>query len=92
MIHTTTISTVQTRVSSKGQVTIPVDIRKHLGVKPRDRVQFTVIADGSVKVAPAPSRILALFGAVKPLKEPEDFEALHRAFEEGVAENVLRRG
>ena len=79
-------------VTSKGQVTIPADVREHLGIKPKDRVQFEISEDGSVTVVPARSHVLASFGAVKPRQQPEDFRALRKEFEEGVAENVLRRG
>ena len=43
------------KLTVKGQVTIPRHIRRHLGVSPRDEVDF-VIADGHVilqKIAPA---------------------------------------
>jgi bifunctional DNA-binding transcriptional regulator/antitoxin component of YhaV-PrlF toxin-antitoxin module len=35
------------RLTVKGQVTVPIDIRKYLGVDPRDEVDF-VIDDGRV--------------------------------------------
>lgn len=41
-------------ISSKGQVTIPQDIRNHLGVAAGDRISF-VIEDGTVVVRPARS-------------------------------------
>ncbi len=28
------------RISSKGQITVPLEVRKRLGVKPGDRVEF----------------------------------------------------
>lgn len=37
------------RVMSKGQVTIPKNIRKALGISPGDRVTF-IVENGSVKV------------------------------------------
>ncbi|HLZ69415.1 MAG TPA: AbrB/MazE/SpoVT family DNA-binding domain-containing protein [Dehalococcoidia bacterium] len=33
--------TMTSRVSPKGQVTIPIEIRKALGLGPKDRVRFT---------------------------------------------------
>ncbi len=38
-------------ISSKGQITVPVEIRKRLGVKPGDRVHF-VIEDGKTVLRP----------------------------------------
>jgi AbrB family looped-hinge helix DNA binding protein len=34
-------------ITSKGQVTIPKAVRDKLGVKPGDRVVFTVLPDGT---------------------------------------------
>jgi AbrB family looped-hinge helix DNA binding protein len=34
------------KVTSKGQVTVPVEIRKSLGVKPGDHIRFERQADG----------------------------------------------
>jgi AbrB family looped-hinge helix DNA binding protein len=90
MISSNTQS-LPTSVTSKGQVTIPADIREHLGIKPKDKVRFEVAEDGTVRVIPAPSRLAALFGSVKPLKKPEDFKALRQKFEEGVAESAIKR-
>ncbi|MEO7666070.1 MAG: AbrB/MazE/SpoVT family DNA-binding domain-containing protein [Dehalococcoidia bacterium] len=38
-----------TRLTSKGQVTIPADIRQKLGVKPGDEVMFVEI-DGEIRL------------------------------------------
>ena len=35
-------------LTSKGQITIPVDIRKLLDIQPQDRVTFTPMPDGTV--------------------------------------------
>jgi len=81
-----------TSVTSKGQVTIPAEIRHHLGIKPGDRVRFSVASGGTVSIEPAPSRIHEIFGAVKPMNESgDDLAGLRKSFEEGVAEAVLRR-
>lgn len=86
-----TSNTPITTVTSKGQVTIPADIREHLGIKPKDRVRFEVSPDGTVRITSAPSRIAALFGSVEPLTPPKTDEALRQEFEEGVAASVLQR-
>ena len=48
-------------VTRKGQVTIPVEIRRFLGVAPRDRVVFLVEA-GQVRIAPATSVVARTAG------------------------------
>ncbi len=42
-------------ISSKGQVTIPQEIRKRLGLEPGDRVEF-VVEEGRTIVRPARSQ------------------------------------
>ena len=37
-------------VTSKGQTTIPKDIRAAANIKPGDRIHFTVLADGTIIV------------------------------------------
>lgn len=39
-------------VSKRGQTTIPVDIQKLLNVKPGDKIQYFVEADGRVSLLP----------------------------------------
>lgn len=34
-------------LTSKGQITIPAEIRRAMGLKERDRVVFTLLPDGS---------------------------------------------
>ena len=43
---------MESALTVKGQVTIPKAIRRHLRVKPRDRVRFFVHPDGSVVLLP----------------------------------------
>jgi antitoxin PrlF len=53
-------------LTSKGQTTIPVDIRQFLGVQAQDRLSFTPMPDGTV-VLRAKNRSLAdLKGLLKP--------------------------
>jgi AbrB family looped-hinge helix DNA binding protein len=71
-------------ITTKGQVTIPAEIRKALGLKPRDKVVFT-LNQGEVKLEPSSSALRAGFGAVKPRKKPEDFKELRGEVQEWVA-------
>ncbi len=43
---------MESAITVKGQATIPKAIRKHLGLKPGDRVKFFVHPDGSVVLLP----------------------------------------
>jgi len=51
------------RVTTKGQVTIPSDVRKQLGIHQGDRVGF-VYEDGKVIILPVIKDIEAAFGIV----------------------------
>ena len=80
---------VITRVTSKGQVTIPAEIRRALGIKPRDRVEFS-LADGVATVAKAESVVEKLGGSIKWTGGPIDIKKLRREFEDAMAQNVRR--
>ena len=91
-MNTSNTQVLPTSLTSKGQVTIPAEIREYLGLKPKDKVQFEVDADGTVRVSPAPSRLAAVFASIEPSTVTKDDATLRREFEEGVAEDALRRG
>ena len=74
-------------ISSKGQITVPLEIRERLGLKPGDRVEF-VIDDGRtilrperppenpflkyVGAYPAFSSIEEINAWVRSMRDPED--------------------
>lgn len=82
------MAAAMTSMTQKGQVTIPVAVRRALGLKPRDRVVVELDGDHAV-LRRAPSAILAGYGSVAPRNRPEDFAALRREFEQGVAREVM---
>jgi AbrB family looped-hinge helix DNA binding protein len=69
-------------ISSKGQVTIPSEVRKRLGVKQGDKLSFVIEdeqAEGEVRIlisAPRYSGVSALRGAAGSLKEPRSWEEM----------------
>lgn len=75
-------------VTTKGQVTIPAEIRRLLQVAPGDKVVFRV-TEGGVELQPATMTLEDTFGAVTPQRRPEDFTALREtAIEEHVQKVV----
>ncbi len=57
-------------LSSKGQITLPIEIRKYLGVDTNDKVAFIIEPDGKVAVTPARyPDIASLSGAAGSLKK-----------------------
>ena len=80
----------ETTVTSKGQVTIPADIRARLGLQPKDKVQFNIAGD-VVRLRKAASHIEHHFGTVRssaPVARRQEREG----FEQGVAEEVAAEG
>jgi AbrB family looped-hinge helix DNA binding protein len=41
------------RITSKGQITIPQQVRRQLGLEPGDEVDVVVADDGTAKIVPA---------------------------------------
>lgn len=81
----------ETSVTEKGQVTIPLEIRRLMGLHPRDKVRFEVEGD-TVRITKASSKLLQWFGSVKPTNTPENFDSIRDQFEKGVAEDVVSEG
>ncbi len=74
-----------TTVTRKGQITIPVDIRKAMGIQIGDMVSVS-LTSGDTPVAElrrAASVAEQTFGAVATRQRPEDFKELRQLFMEG---------
>jgi len=52
-------------LTSKGQTTIPKEIRDSLGMKPGDRMTFTLMPDGTVVLRVKRKSLLQLAGALR---------------------------
>jgi antitoxin PrlF len=66
-------------VTSKGQTTIPKEIRDHLHLKPGDRVEFVTDEDGRVVVLAATVDVAELAGMLKPPANPVSLEEMAQA-------------
>ena len=53
-------------ITSKGQVTIPADIRKAMGLSEGERVVFTRLDDGTTVMRAKTRSVLELKGLLKP--------------------------
>ena len=69
-------------ITSKGQVTIPKDVRTRLGVGTGDRVEFVEIQDGVFQVVAATQDVQALKGIVPKPKKPVTIEDMKQAVTE----------
>lgn len=66
-------------VTSKGQTTIPKEIREHLHLKPGDRIEFVTDEDGRVVVLPATIDVAELAGILKPPSRPVTLKEMKQA-------------
>ena len=78
-------------ITSKGQVTIPVEIREQLGLSPRDKVIFRLGKDKRVEIEPLPMSLEEAYGSVAPLNRPENFDELQRIANEEREERLLHQ-
>lgn len=72
-------------VTSKGQITIPKEVRKRLRLESGDRVSFIVEADGRVLLQPATVQVTDLKGLLyRKGQKPINVEEMNAA--------IVRRG
>ena len=81
---------IVTTMTQRGQVTVPAEVRRLLGLKPRDKVAFE-INDGKVEISAASFTLETAFGSVRPATKTEDLKAITRAAREERAERALRK-
>ncbi|MEX3764885.1 AbrB/MazE/SpoVT family DNA-binding domain-containing protein [Paraburkholderia phenoliruptrix] len=70
-------------ITSKGQITIPVDVRNRLGLQSGDRIEFCFNgATGRYEVYPVTRSLASLKGIVKKPTKPVSIEDMNLAVEE----------
>jgi antitoxin PrlF len=72
-------------ITSKGQVTIPLQVRNAMGVGAGDRIDFVRMADGSYAVVPASHSVRSLKGIIRQPKKPVSLDDMRIAIEAGAA-------
>ena len=78
-------------VTRKGQITLPAELRKFLGIEEGDKVALSLLGPDKRQIRLRPVRSVAelTFGVVTPRKQPEDFDELRQRFEDGIVEEVM---
>jgi AbrB family looped-hinge helix DNA binding protein len=66
-------------ITSKGQLTVPKEIRVALGVGPGDRLAFRIHEDGVVTVEPEKLDMRTLRSAIRPKVKGVTLEAMDEA-------------
>jgi len=80
----------EAKVTSKGQITVPKDVRLRLGLKPGDRVRFIVEGDGRVRLLPAKRDISELVGILPRPKRALTIEEMDAAVGRAIAAKYAR--
>ena len=73
-------------ITSKGQITIPQEIRKALGLETGDRVSFRVTKSGAVEIQPETLDLMSLCGSLKPRVRGVTLEDMEQAIVEGATQ------
>ncbi|MBW8827982.1 MAG: AbrB/MazE/SpoVT family DNA-binding domain-containing protein [Burkholderiales bacterium] len=61
----------ETTLTSKGQVTVPREIRDRLGLTSGDKLSFTMLSDGTVVMRAKTRRLLDLAGSLTRPGQPK---------------------
>ena len=74
-------------ITSKGQVTIPAQVRRHLGLETNDQIVFVIGDEGDVQVkAPRYSTVASLRGAAGKLEKPLTWKQMREIAREDAIE------
>ena len=74
-------------VSSKGQIVIPQEIRKSLGIHYKSQILFHLREDNVLELQPMKRNIRMFFRKGKLDEEPMTIEAIDRLIEQAVLNN-----
>ena len=75
-------------VTSKGQITIPAEVRKKLGLKPGDRVRFIEGEHGEYILRPKTGSIMDMKGFLKWAGKPVTIEEMNETIVQGWAGEI----
>jgi antitoxin PrlF len=70
-------------VTSKGQITIPIEVRVKLGIKPGDRVLFIENEKGEVILKPKRGSLMDVRGMLKWTGKPATIEEMNEVIAKG---------
>lgn len=70
-----------TKVTTKGQITIPKPIREHLNLGKGDRIEFLIGVDGKVTIMAATADVRKLKGMVAKPAKPVTVAEMNQAIE-----------
>lgn len=77
-------------MTSKGQLTVPAEVRRDLGLRTGSKVEFVKVAPGVYEMIPKTRSIRDLRGVVRWDGPPVTLEEMDAAIAEGAAETMRR--
>jgi len=77
-------------LTSKGQLTLPISIRKKLKLRTGDQVVFTEREDGSITVEAKKSNLMDLYGSLHHPGNPFTIDEMNEAVGAHLAEDDAR--
>ncbi len=72
-------------LTSKGQLTLPVQIRRKLHLNPGDRIEFTLTASGRLEGVPVRKNVSELKGILPAPERKVSLSDMRKAVEEGAS-------
>ena len=78
---------IGSKLTAKGQITIPKRIREKLNLEPGDRVLF-IEREGEIVLEPVKYTLLDLRGSVKSKKNPDDFDDVRQTVKNCTSRNI----
>lgn len=86
------VKEILSTITSKGQLTLPVEVRRHLGVTVNEKVVFVLEPGGGVRIeTPRYRSVASLRGAAGSLKEPKPWQEVLDTAREDQPGGKLRR-
>lgn len=78
-----------TTLTQRGQITVPAEVRRLLGLKPRDKVAFAIDA-GEVRLVPVAFTAASAYSSIEPMGATNDFDKQIRQAKAERADDTLR--
>lgn len=75
-------------VTSKGQITIPAEVRRALGLRTGSKVNFVPTSSGTYEMVPATTSVMDLAGCLPYKGKPKTLEEMDEAIQAGYAGEV----
>ena len=80
---------LRSKVTSKGQVTLPKELREALGIRAADEVTFE-LREGEAVIKPARRGFLSRFGSISLQERPEDWQKVRELVSKDIAQKITK--